>query len=229
MSAHAWMTLIASAGQIALFLLAVTRGARSPLAMPLALLATTFFSSSVTSLGWELSGRNEWRFLTATPVPVSTAIALHFVLSFTGRRRSLAWLMFTAYAVFGTFSAISLLGFLQPRLGEFVLSSGWPLVDFILTAPVLVLCVYLLAIHLRRGSREEAMRTTLILAAIAWVALLGSTELMADPLGWDVPRLGVLGTLGANLVIAWVALRLRLFGRDLAASSFAYASVVAAF
>ena len=228
MSAHAWLTLIACAGQIALFLLAVTRGARSPLAMPLALLATTFFSSSFTALGWELSGRAEWRYLMATPVPVSTAIALHFVLSFTGRRRSYAWLMFTAYGVFGLGSAVWMLGFLQPRVGEFVLSPRWGLTVACLIAPALVLCLVFLTIHLLRASRDERMRTTLIIAAVFWVALLGSTELMADA-GLDVPRLGVLGTLGANVILAWATLRLRLFGRDLHASSFAYASVAAAF
>lgn len=228
MSAHAWLTLIASAGQIALFLLAVTRGARSPLAMPLALLASTFFSSSVCSLGWELSQRYEWRFLMATPVPVSTAIALHFVLSFTGRRRSLAWLMFTGYALFGTASAIWLLGFVQPRVGEFALSTIYPLVVASLIGPALFLMVVFLALHLRRASRDEAMRTWMIIAAVFWVALLGSTELIADA-GYDVPRLGALGTLGANFILAWGTLRLRLFGRDLHRSSFAYASVATAF
>ncbi|HVE85872.1 MAG TPA: ATP-binding protein [Myxococcales bacterium] len=228
MSAHAWLSLIACAGQIALFLLAVTRGARSPLAMPLALLASTFFSSSFTSLGWDVTGRIEWRYLMVVPIPVSTAIALHFVLSFTGRRRSLAWLMFTTYAVFGALSAVALLGFAQPRVGEFVLSSRWSLLVAVLIAPAMALSVVFLSIHLRRASREEALRTTLILAALAWVLLLGSTEFMAD-FGLDVPRLGALATLGANFILAWGTLRLRLFGRDLHASSFAYASVAAAF
>jgi len=229
MTAHAWLSLIASAGQIALFFLAVGRGARSPLAMPLALLATTFFSSSVCSLGWELSQQNEWRVLMATPVPVATAIALHFILSFTGRRRSLAWLMFTGYAVFGTASAIWLAGFVSPRVSDFVLSPSYTLmVASALITPALLLMVVLLGLHLRRGSRDEAMRTWMIIAAVFWVALLGSTELIADA-GYDVPRLGPLGTLGANFILAWATLRLRLFGRDLHRSSFAYASVATAF
>src|SRR3954470_6393577 len=228
MSAHAWLTLIASAGQIALFLLAVTRGARSPLAMPLALLASTFFSSSVTSLGWDITHRDEWRFLMATPVAISTAIALHFVLSFTGRRRSLRGLMYASYGVFGTASAIWLLGLVQPRVGRFVLSPTWPLVVATLIAPTLAMCVVLLVMHLLRASHHEAMRTWLIIAAIFWVALLGSTELIADA-GLDVPRLGALGTLGANFILAWGSLRLRLFGRDLHRSSFAYVSVALAF
>ncbi|HEY8206825.1 MAG TPA: ATP-binding protein [Myxococcaceae bacterium] len=228
MSAHAWLALVASAGQIALFLLAVTRGARSPLAMPLALLASTFFSSSVTSLGWDITHRNEWRPLMATPVAISTAIAIHFVLSFTGRRRSLSWLMFASYGVFGTASAIWLLGFLQPQVGEFVLSSTWSLIVASLIAPGLALCVVLLSLHLRRASRDEVMRTWLIIAAVFWVALLGSTELIADA-GFDIPRLGALGTLGANFILAWATLRLRLFGRDLHVSSFAYVSVALAF
>src|SRR5262245_6411579 len=58
--------------------------------------------------------------------------------------------------------------------------------------------------------------------------MLGSSELLADA-GLDIPRMGALGTLGANFILAWATLRLRLFGRDLHASSFAYASVAAAF
>src|SRR6185295_15348975 len=134
-----------------------------------------FFSSSVASLGWDITHRNEWRPLMATPVAVSTAIAIHFVLSFTGRRRSLAWLMFTSYGVFGTASAIWLLGFLQPQVGEFVLSTTWSLIVASLIAPGLVLCLAFLSLHLLRASRDEAMRTWLIIAAVFWVALLGCT------------------------------------------------------
>ena len=72
--------------------------------------------------------------------------------------------MFTSYGVFGTASAIWLLGFLQPRVGEFVLSTRWPLMVAMLIAPALALCVVFLGLHLRRASRDEAMRTWLIIA-----------------------------------------------------------------
>jgi two-component system sensor histidine kinase HydH len=228
MSIDAWLTLVACAGQFALFLLAVTRGARSPLGMPLALLASTFFSSGLTTLAFQLTGRVEWRYLIATPTPVSNAIALHFVLSFTGRRRSLAWLLYATYALFGTFSALGPLAFVSSAVGGFVASTRWSLAQLCGTALAMGVEITLLALHLRKVSREERMRTSLILAAYAWVALLGSTELLAD-LGWMDLRLGNLAALGANFFVALAALRLRLFGRDLGTSSSAYVMTVGAF
>jgi signal transduction histidine kinase len=233
MSFYAWLTLVACAGQIALFLLAVTRGARSPLGMPLALLASTFFSSGLASLAHELTGREEWRYLMATPAPVSNAIALHFVLSFTGRRRSLSWLMFTTYALFGSFSALGLVAFLSEPVARFVLSTRWSLTQLCGTALVMAVAIALLVLHLPKVARVERMRTFLILAAFAWVALLGATEPLAHLqqhiLGLEVPRLGNLATLGANFFLALAALRLKLFGRDLGTSSFGYVTVAGSF
>lgn len=228
MSFDAWLTLVACAGQFALFLLAVTRGARSPLGMPLALLASTFFSTGLATLANQLTPRDAWRFLMATPAPVSNAIGLHFVLSFTGRRRSLAWLMFTAYAVFGSYSALGLVAFVSKPVGNFILSTGWSLTQLCGTAVAMAVSITCLVLHLQKVSRAEQMRTFLILAAFAWVALVGATEPLAD-LGLVDVRLGSLAALGANFFLALAALRLGLFGRDLGTSSSVYVTAVGAF
>lgn len=216
---HAWIALLAAAGQLVLFLLAVGRVARSPVAMPLSLLCVSLFSSSFCTLAHEISGLPEWSWLEAASSPISVALAMHLVLSFVGRRKSLSWLMYLHYAVFGLISANSLLAFVWPKERAFVGSGVWALMILVLVVPAMGLASTFLVLHLTRsvGAQEQA-RTRLLLIGIAWAVGFAASDLLAD-LGMDVPRLGSLGTLGSNLLLAFVVLRLKLFGRDLATTS----------
>lgn len=217
---HSTITLIACAGQLFLALLALWRGARSPLGMPLALLAVTQFSWGICSALHELSGEPEWQYLSLTAAPMGLPIALHFVLSFVGRRRSLSWLMFTAYGVVATFSATGLLAFVIPSLRPFVSSAAHAQLHLALGSIVAVLVVGLLLSHLRRVVRpDERARTQLVLYALSLVGILGASEPWSVIAG-GVPRLGNVGALASNLMLAFIALRWRLFGRDLATGSF---------
>ena len=107
---HATITLFACAGQLFLAFLAAWRGARSPLGMPLSLLAVTQCSWGICSAIFEFSGQPQWQWISLTAAPMGLPIALHFVLAFVGRRRSLAWLMFTTYGVVTVFAAIPAIG-----------------------------------------------------------------------------------------------------------------------
>jgi signal transduction histidine kinase len=228
LSPHAWLDLVAAAGQLALFLLAVGRVARSPVAMPLALLSVALFASSFCQLAHEISGLPQWRYLGAAASPVSVALAMHMVLSFVGRRRSLSWLMYLHYAIFGTISANSLLAFFIPAEAAFVASRAWALMLLGLVTPAMGLAVTFLLIHLGRsvGTQEQG-RTRLLLLAIAWAAAFAMADLLAE-LGFSAPRLATLGTLGSNLLVAFVVLRLKLFGRDLATTSAVSAVMIGA-
>lgn len=217
---HATITLIACAGQLFLALLALWRGARSPLGMPLALLAVVQFSWGLPSAVYELTGQPEWLWLSNTAAPMNLPIALHFVLAFVGRRRSLAWLMFSTYAVVTAFAASTLLAFVSPRVRQFVTSSEHATVHLALGAAVGAMIGVLLLTHLRRVVRpDERARTQLVLYALALVGILGFTEPWSVMFG-GVPRLGNVGALASNLLLAFIALRWRLFGRDLATGSF---------
>jgi len=215
LNAHAWVALLAAAGHLALFFLAVGRVAKSPVALPLALLTVALFSTSFCELAFEVSQAPEWGWLEATAAPITVALAMHLVLAFVGRRKALSWLMYSHYGVFGLLSANSLLAFVWPAERTFVGSPAWTVLVLVLVAPSTVLISVFLMLHLRRavGAQEQG-RTRLLLIAVAWTASFVLSDLIAN-LGFDVPRLASLGNLGSNLMLVFVVFRLKLFGREL--------------
>jgi two-component system sensor histidine kinase HydH len=223
-----WFALVACGGQLALFLLAIGRGARSPLAMPLALLSVSLFSWHFCSLAYAVSRHIQWRWLALAAAPIITPIAVHLVLSFVGRRRSLSWLMYLHYAVFGLFSLNSLLAFILPASRDFVGSPTWAAMLTGLIVPALALVLIFLRIHQNRAvDPSEQARARLLLMAFVLLAALSSTEL-AHLFGFDVPHLGAVGSLFCNAMLAFVVLRFRLFGRDLSSTAALSALALAA-
>lgn len=227
MSPEGVASLVAAMGELALFVLAVRRAPRSALAFPLALLCVALFSWSFCSFSFELTRQPEWRLLSAAAFPVSVAIAMHSVLSFVGRRRSLAWLMFTHYGVFGPYSAMGLLALRVPTVARWVLSPEWIELFALLALPPFAIAIVLLLAHRSRASGTEQERTNLLLLALAWSALLSLTQLGAAT-GYDVPRLGPIGALGATFALAFVVLRLKLRGFEPSAGGVLYAVMLAA-
>ena len=219
LNAHAWVALLAAAGQLALFFVAVGRVARSPVAMPLSLLTVSLFSTSFCELALEVSHGPEWGWLEAAAAPITVALAMHLVLSFVGRRKALSWLLYLHYAVFGLLSTNSLLAFFVPAERAFVGSPSWTLLVLALVAPSTALASLFLLVHLTRavGAQEQG-RTRLLLIGIAWAASFALSDLLAN-LGVDVPRLGSLGNLGSNLLLVFVVFRLKLFGRELSTTN----------
>jgi hypothetical protein len=63
MTTHGWITLFACAGQLALALVVLFRGMRSPLALPLVLLSLDLFFWNFAALAYEISGNLPWRWL----------------------------------------------------------------------------------------------------------------------------------------------------------------------
>lgn len=228
MSAADWVTLIACGGQLALFLLAIWRGARSPLGMPMALLSLSLFSWHFCSLAFAFSKKEEWRWLALAAAPIISAVAMHLVLSFVGRRRALSWLMFLHYGVFGAFSVNSLLAFVIPAERDFVGSPPWAALLTALMSPTLVLVVTFLRIHQKNAvDPSEQARARLLLMAFLLLAMLATTEL-ANLVGFYAPHLGSVGSLFSNLLLSLVVLRLRLFGRDLSTTTALSAAAMAA-
>jgi signal transduction histidine kinase len=217
MTSQAWVSLVACAGLLALAVLALARVGRSVPALPLSLLSIALSTWNFTDFAYARSGEAGWRFIAITTALMTVPFTLHFVLSFVGQRRRLSWAMFSAYAAFGAVALAALGAVWWKRLAERVTSPAFAVLCVALVLPVLCANFVLLALHLRREPRQdERARTGLVLLGLTLLVALMHTELSAE-LGWSVPRLGYLGTLLGLPVMAFVALRLHLFGEDLSA------------
>ncbi len=218
------VTLVACAGQLALAVAAMLRGARSPLALPLALLCIDLFVWNFATLGGQWSGQPLWAHLDLAASPLTAPLTFHFTVIYAGRRRQWRPMIVAAYAFFGALSAVSLAGLFVLSAATFVRSPAWSLWFLGGALPLSIAGVWLLLSHARRVvSPDEQARTWLLLAAFSTLVVFGSTELFGG-LGYAVPRLGNVATLVCAALMAVVAFKFNLFDRELSALT----SVVAA-
>jgi two-component system, NtrC family, sensor histidine kinase HydH len=222
MTVQSWLTLIACAGLLGLAVIALARGGKSPLALPLALLCICFFSWNLAQLAYEVSGEIQWRRVDTALSPLTGPFALLFAVIFVGRWRELRLVVIASFAVFGALGATSLLAFVSPGFASFAGSTAWALVHLAGVVPLIATMAYLLWRHLRTTyDPEEQIRTRLVIAAVAIGGALATTELFAD-LGTGIPRGGNLGALATAAVMSIVALRLKLL-EAVSAKPIAYA------
>lgn len=227
MTAYQWLSVVTCAGHLALAILSVLRSARSPLAPPLAFLCTVMFGWNFATLAHQLSGQPEWRYLDVSISPLTTPAALHVIVTFVGERRRLSWVLLLGYLVLGGLSLLSISAFFWPWARGFAGSTAWAVTHALFVVPLLLLAVALVLRHLRRQSgAEEQMRTRLVLTALLVGGLFTTTELWAD-MGLQVPRLGNIASLCITGLLALVALRFRLFDRELSFLSAIYSLVLA--
>ncbi|QRN95721.1 two-component sensor histidine kinase [Archangium violaceum] len=227
MTSQAWISLGACAGLLALAGLALVRVGRSPMALPLSVLCITLSTWNFADFALAHSGEPGWRIMALAAALMSVPSALHFILAFVGERRRLAVVMFSSYGVFGAMTVTALAALGSARVAQVVSSRGFALLVLAFSGPLLLGGFGLLTQHLRREVRStERTRAGLLLTGLALLVTLLSTDLVAV-LGQDVPRLGNLGTLLGLPAIAVVALRLRLFGRDLSNVHAMYALLLA--
>jgi signal transduction histidine kinase len=224
MTFHAWLTLVACVGELALALVAALRGSRSPLALPLALLSLALFGWNFANLAFLLSGNPAWRWLDVAVSPLGTPFALHFLLGFAGRTRELRSPLIGCYAYYGALSLASLSAFALPAAQRFAGSPLWAMLFLAGLVPTTLLAGGALFVHLRRASTaEEQARTKLLIASLALAVALNATELLAD-VGLDIPRLGALGALTCTALLTTVTFRFDLFERRLSTAHALYAA-----
>ncbi len=228
MTTQSWVTLIACVGELAVVLLVALRASGSPLATPLLLLSIDLAGWNFAQLAYHRSGTIGWHLVDMTLSPLATPLAFHFMLRFLGRARQLRWALGAVYLYFGVIAAIATVGLLSPAVRQLALSHAWSWCWLAGLLPLSAITVTALVIHIRRAtSVEERSRTWLLLAAVAVISPLASSEVWAD-LGFGVPRLGSVGILSFNSILMLAALRFRLFDRALSPSAALSATVVAA-
>ena len=215
------LTVVACVGQLALALLCIARATRSALAVPLALLCLDILGWTASGLAYDLSGVPAWRWLDHTLTPWTAALALQFILVFVGQRRALRVALYAVSAGCGALSLASVLAFLRPAFQAFIGSPAWALSFFAVVIPAMALALAALGRHLRSTEDPaERSRALLLFAAFGIATPLALTGELGR-LG--VPRLESVGLLIATALLAIVALRFRLFERDVSLRAAAYA------
>jgi signal transduction histidine kinase len=156
------------------------------------------------------------------------ALAFHFLARFLGRARQMRWSLRVVYAYYGVVALAAACGLFSPFARQLTFSRTWSWAWLAGLFPLAGVSVSLLIGHIgRAGNQEERNRAYLLLAAVAVISPLASTELLAD-LGYSVVRLGSVGILTFNSLLVIAALRFRLFDRALTQSAVLWATVLAA-
>jgi signal transduction histidine kinase len=211
MTTWAAVHLLAAASGLVVIGLALGSGGTSPLRRPLALLAASQFAWNAASVGSELTHLDTFALLGALAAPLFPPLALHFVLTFLGRRRELRWLMWGAYAVFGAQSLLVLAELVIPFQQVPGGLHTFAILLLAVSVPLALVALVLVVQHLRRTASElEALRTRLLLFALILVVALLVTDPLAD-LELPVPRLATLGSFSFNAMLTHLTIGLGLF------------------
>lgn len=228
MTAQGWLTVASAMGQVFLGLLALLRGGGSALALPMALLCFDFFAFNIADLAYQLDHNVNWKLIDHIASPLGAPLALHVILTFTGKLRALRPVLLLAYGSMAVLSATGVAAFFLPELRSFNLGRPWGLWHFVVD----IVAMGTAGLALVRFYRAETdpvtrQRARLILAAAIVTVPLALTDLFGDV--WiHAPHLSNVGTLAATSLLAVSVLRFRLFGTDLSASAVTTAAVLAA-
>jgi signal transduction histidine kinase len=214
MAVREWTFLIAAVGHLALAIMSLRRTRDSAVALPLALLCLDMCAFCFASMAAKVEGGAAWGVVDGFATTLLPPFALNVVVTFVGARRAHARVLVAVSALFFGLAVGSAVGFVE--------SGTWAGIFLGLWVPTLVFLVALLLRHLSRSADPgEKARTRMMLAAFAAGGLLATTDIVHD-LGISTPPMAPIATLAGSFFIATAVFRLRLFDRDLAASSALY-------
>lgn len=227
MSLRDALFLVAAVGQLALALATLSRAGKSPLALPVALLALDFFGWTFATFMNHRYGGPAWRSIDVFFTTLGPAPALHVVLGFVGATRARASLLRATWGLFGAFALVGAASLHAPWGSGVVESPAWAAAFLAAWLPTLVLELWLLVRHLRTSADPtEKARTRVVLSALFLGAAFAATDPVQD-VGVAIPSLTPLGALATAALLAIVAMRLRLFDRNLGGTTSLYAGSVA--
>jgi signal transduction histidine kinase len=219
---HEWLALATCVGQLGLAVLCVARGARGPLAPPLAALSFVMFGWTFAEWAASVSDASAWAILDVTLASLTMPAAMHFILVFVGQRRKLGGLWWAVSVPFFVVAVACLTGLVSEAGARFAASHARGAIQGVLIVPAVGLGFVLLARHARaQGGVEETMRTRLVMAAL----VVGGTLAAADV--FQLVALPVPSTLVTTSLLALVALRFPFFDREPSRLTVVYAFTVA--
>jgi len=176
-----WLTLATFSGLLALGIVAILRTRSSSLAAPLAAVSCISFTWNFAVWAHSLTGNWVWTCVDLTVSPWTCPSALHFVLTFVGKRRRHGLLVLVTYLVFGILSGVAATGFVSEWGRAAAQSAPW---DYGFAALILIylgIAARLLTAHwLEHPSAEERMRTRVLVTGIATSAVMGILDLVQE-------------------------------------------------
>ncbi|WP_236607309.1 ATP-binding protein [Sandaracinus amylolyticus] len=212
MGLEQWVSSAAGALFLALGVLCLVRGARSPLAPPLAFLCITLFVYDVLEVARNFTDDPVWDFLDAAAAALVAPPTLYLVAAFVGKRRALRVPLVVATAYFVGLALFCIAAIVVPSLAWFPGSDAWALAMLGGMLPTFGVVPFLLAQHARRAGPEERARTQLF--AVAFVLGVGGvTSDLAAIAGAIAPRVAAVGLLLGVLLLGALALRARVIER----------------
>jgi two-component system sensor histidine kinase HydH len=211
MTAAQTFTLVASAAFLGLAALAVIRGARNPLALPLALLCVDLFAYNVLEAFSSFVGSEHGEWIEGASAAMSAPLLAHFTLAFLGARREQRVFLVLCYAYFALIALSSLSPFVAPSLHGYPGGKIWALAMLAGIAPSFLWVFALLTRHYRAsGSTEERARTQLLFGTIVIGVGGPATDLVAIAGASWTPQLASGGMLLSAILLTALALRFRL-------------------
>jgi two-component system sensor histidine kinase HydH len=204
-----WVNGAAAVLFLALGVLSLARGARSPLAPPLAWLSIAFFAYDTIEIVRHLSDAPIWDWLDGAAAAMVAPPTLHLVATFVGRRRALRIPLGVGSVWFGGIALACLSPLVGSGLVGFAGSPAWAIAMLIGIAPSFGAVPFVLAAHARTASAEERARTQLFGAAL----LLGVGGVCSDLFaiaGGPIPRVAAPAIMISVVLLGALTFRARI-------------------
>jgi two-component system sensor histidine kinase HydH len=228
MTTHEWLTFVTCVGLVSLAVVVLRRGNRNAMESPLLLLCIDDFGWNFAEMSYQMTRRPVWHWLDVTLSPFAVPLALHVVIAYVGRLRTLGWVLVSAYLCSGALSFASALAFFSPAMSDWTFSPQWSVFCLAGYIPILLLGFVLLLLHLRatRDPRERSATVTMLASVITGGALT-STELF-DDFDIPLPALSNVGTLVSTGLLTIAIVRLGMVERRRPVGMVAGATVLGA-
>lgn len=221
------LDLFSCLGHLALAILVLLRPARSPLVWPLALLCLDMFAWTFADFAFLVSDRPRWHWLDLALSPFSPALALHFIMTFTGTTQAKRLILLVVYACASALALVSALAFVLQPARAWIASLEWSAGFLVYDVLALGLSLSWLVLHRARTvDADEKTRTNVVMGAMVIGAILAATDFVND-FDIAIPSLASIGALCSTVLLAMTALRFRVFGRNLTLGLAALSSALA--
>jgi two-component system, NtrC family, sensor histidine kinase HydH len=211
MTAEQIFTLSACVVFLGLAAIAAVRGAKNPLALPLAMLCVDMFAYNSLQFLGTLTRSQEWEWVESAAAALAAPLLTHLALVFLGQRREHRIALGATYAYFCLLALSSLLPLFAPALERYPGGNLWALLMLLGILPTFVGIAILLARHYRESSSaEERARTQLFIGTIVLGVGGPATDLFAIATESHTPRLAAGGMVLSALLLSALAFRFRL-------------------
>ena len=207
-----WISSAAAILFLALGALALTRGAQSPLAPPLAFLCVAFFVYDTLEVVRHFTVEPVFHWLDGAAAAMVGPPTLWLVATFVGMGRALRIPLALATVYFTGVALVCLSPIVFPSMAWFPGSDAWALSMLAGMAPTFGAIPFVLARHARRAGPEERARTLLFGLALL-LGVGGVTSDLAAIAGATAPRVAAVGLVFSVLLLGALVLRAKVIER----------------